>query len=335
MKKLTGFLCAMVLVFGLVGTANSLSNITALGDLPGGAYASAAWGISSDGTAVVGNALSGLGHEAFRWTQAGGMVGLGDLPGGPFWSSAWGTSSNGTVVVGVSSGASDYEAFRWTQAEGMVGLGNLLLGGGSYSRAFDISSDGSVIVGAGTSTSGHEAFRWTESGGAIGLGDLPGGDFMSDALATSSDGSVVVGRSESAAGTEAFRWTEADGMVGLGVLPVTSDEGAWGTSSDGSVIVGMGTEAFIWDPTYGMRDLKDVLINDYDLDLAGWTLRGAPDISDDGRFITGYGTNPDGLTEAWLADLSHPVPIPSAIWLLGSGLIGLIGFRRKFKEATK
>ena len=26
-----------------------------------------------------------------------------------------------------------------------------------------------------------------------------------------------------------------------------------------------------------------------------------------------------------------PVPIPSAVWLLGSGLIGLIGFRRKFK----
>ncbi len=28
-----------------------------------------------------------------------------------------------------------------------------------------------------------------------------------------------------------------------------------------------------------------------------------------------------------------PVPIPSAIWLLGSGLIGLAGFRRKFRKA--
>jgi hypothetical protein len=28
-----------------------------------------------------------------------------------------------------------------------------------------------------------------------------------------------------------------------------------------------------------------------------------------------------------------PVPIPSAVWLLGSGLIGLIGVRRKFKKA--
>jgi hypothetical protein len=28
----------------------------------------------------------------------------------------------------------------------------------------------------------------------------------------------------------------------------------------------------------------------------------------------------------------HPVPIPSAVWLLGSGLLGLVGFRGKFKK---
>ena len=28
-----------------------------------------------------------------------------------------------------------------------------------------------------------------------------------------------------------------------------------------------------------------------------------------------------------------PVPVPGAVWLLGSGLIGLVGFRRKFKKA--
>ena len=28
-----------------------------------------------------------------------------------------------------------------------------------------------------------------------------------------------------------------------------------------------------------------------------------------------------------------PVPIPSAVWLLGSGLVGLVGLRRKFKKA--
>jgi hypothetical protein len=31
-------------------------------------------------------------------------------------------------------------------------------------------------------------------------------------------------------------------------------------------------------------------------------------------------------------DVSAPVPIPGAVWLLGSGLIGLAGLRRRFKK---
>ena len=27
----------------------------------------------------------------------------------------------------------------------------------------------------------------------------------------------------------------------------------------------------------------------------------------------------------------EPVPVPAAVWLLGSGLVGLIGLRRKFR----
>ena len=27
-----------------------------------------------------------------------------------------------------------------------------------------------------------------------------------------------------------------------------------------------------------------------------------------------------------------PVPIPGAVWLLGSGLVGLLGFRRKIRN---
>jgi len=28
----------------------------------------------------------------------------------------------------------------------------------------------------------------------------------------------------------------------------------------------------------------------------------------------------------------NPIPIPGAVWLLGSGFIGIVGFRRKFKK---
>jgi len=36
----------------------------------------------------------------------------------------------------------------------------------------------------------------------------------------------------------------------------------------------------------------------------------------------------DGSTQ-----VSAPVPVPAAIWLLGSGLIGLVGIRRRMTAA--
>ncbi len=30
--------------------------------------------------------------------------------------------------------------------------------------------------------------------------------------------------------------------------------------------------------------------------------------------------------------VATPVPIPAAVWLLGSGLIGLVGLRKRFKK---
>jgi len=190
----------------------------------------------------------------------------------------------------------------------MVGLGDLA-GGGFLSAAYDASAGGSVVVGISESASGGEAFRWTAVGGMVGLGDLPGGDFYSGAWAASADGSVVVGLSQSASGAEAFRWTSAGGMVGLGDLPGGNFYSlAEDVSADGSVVVGSGStiagvEAFVWDAFYGMRNLKDVLETDFGLDLTGWTLVRAHSVSDDGLVIAGYGMNPDGATEAWIARL--------------------------------
>jgi len=42
--------------------------------------------------------------------------------------------------------------------------------------------------------------------------------------------------------------------------------------------------------------------------------------------ITPTGTEPNFLPEL------AAIPIPSAIWLLGSAFIGLVGFRKKFKK---
>jgi uncharacterized membrane protein len=183
-----------------------------------------------------------------------------------------------------------------------------------YRLALDISDDGLVIVG-GVS----EAQSWTQNGGLVGLGDLPGGDFNSRAYGVSADGLAIVGQGTSAAGSEAFRWTQSSGMVGLGILPGFDNSQAQDVSADGSVVVGsvgLGTStyagAFIWDAVHGMRNLRDVLINDFGLgaSLAGWNLVYAGAISSDGRTVVGYGTNPNGDTEAWIARLAISPTLP-------------------------
>jgi len=281
---------------------------------------SIAYATSADGSVVVGAATLGdpIGiRQAFRWTESTGMVGLGGC-----W--AYDVSADGSVVVGWTDYSGPFRAFRWTEADGMQELGDLP-GGEIESGANAISPDGAVVVGFSDSASGFEAFRW-ENSVMAGLGDLPGGNFHSSAIGVSADGSVVVGWGWSTQGDEAFRW-ENGVMTGLGDLPGGRfRSGAEAVSANGSVVVGFGTtstegeiEAFIWDQTNGMRNLKDVLGKGYGLDLSGWTLQNATGISADGLTIVGYGINPDGLAEGWIAT----IPEPGTLLLFGLGTIFL------------
>jgi probable HAF family extracellular repeat protein len=286
-----------------------------LGDLPGGTYSSAARAVSANGWVAVGQSSSAAGTEAFRWTEAGGMVGLGDLPGGGFYSAALSTDATGSVVVGVSSSAAGIEAFRWTDAGGMVGLGDLP-GGRFYSIGRAVNADGTVVVGESRSTNGLEAFRWTDAGGMVGLGDLSGGSFYSIAHAVNADGSVIVGRSSSAAGIEAFRWTDAGGMAGLGDLSGGGFySAAWAVNADGTVVVGEsrstnGLEAFRWTDAGGMAGLGDL--------SGGGFYSVARSVNADGTVVVGIGTSDQG-SEAfrWTADDGMQTV---AQWLQDSGV---------------
>ena len=77
-----------------------------------------------------------------------------------------------------------------------------------------------------------------------------------------------------------------------------------------------------------MREL-DVLLEDLGLDLSGWRLSNARGISDDGLTIVGNGTNPSGVTEAWIAI----IPEPGTGVLLMTGLLGLASFRSRYCAA--
>jgi probable HAF family extracellular repeat protein len=312
----------------------STGGLVSLGTLPSGTERGVARAASGDGSVIVGNALNGSNqNEAFRWTAATGMVGLGDLPGGFFESLANDVSEDGEVVVGqgISGDAesSRYQAFRWTDSGGIVGLGFLPGSGILRSTAEAANDDGSVVVGYSTHAF-QEAFRWTAATGMVGLGRLSGGT-SSHAVNVSSDGKVIVGFATNGDGfDEAFRWSQSAGMIGLGYLPGGDSQSiARAVSSDGRVVVGLagqldgGASAFVWDPAHGMRNLQDVLVNNFGMSalLTGWTLTDAVALSADGRVIAGLGINPSGDREGWRVELpislgsdpSHTAPYLRAI----------------------
>ena len=107
---------------------------------------------------------------------------------------------------------------------------------------------------------------------------------------------------------EAFRWTAEEGMVGLGNVPGCDLSSATAASWDGSVIVGRSCGSFIWTEATGMRRLADVL-TELGLDVSQLNPYEVRDISWDGRVLTGWGSTPNGFTEAWIAILRDPDPV--------------------------
>jgi probable HAF family extracellular repeat protein len=314
-----------------------------LGDLPGGAFYSEADGVSADGNVIVGSGGVAADLElrqAFRWTPSNGMVGLGYLPGAGAGatSAANEVSRDGNTVVGFSSSGIGLQAFRWTPGAGMVGLGELP--GHERNTALGVSGDGDVVVGTSiaASTGLIRAFRWTPGGGMAGLDPLPD-DAHSSARRVSADGRVVVGSSQtSTADRQAVRWVEGattplslGPVSGLPGAPTPMNSDALAVSADGSVVVGTAdSNAFIWDAAHGARDLKTVLARDYGLDLSGWRLIAAWDVSDDGSTIVGFGADPSSHTMGWVAVL--PVPEPGGMSLAGS--LGLLLLRRRSRRAV-
>ena len=287
-----------------------------IGRFPGGLL-SEAKGVSGDGSVVVGYSEDASGPEAFEWSWDKGMTKL-SLAGGN-GTVAEAVSDSGTTIVGEVIAGGNREAVAWLPTATLK-LGDIA-GGRTDSSAKAISAEGiSVIAGYGTNANDTwEAASWPPTPGTIDQhGTLPGGDrsWVND---ISNDGSVMVGGSDSADSAgglpEAFRYTNAGGMVGLGDLPggAALQSIASGTSGDGSVVVGfgtsdLGTEAFVWDEHYGMRNLQNVL-EGFGLasELAGWRLEWAKDVSDDGKVIAGRGFNPAGDTEAFVVNLPyHP-----------------------------
>jgi probable HAF family extracellular repeat protein len=284
-----------------------------------------AWAISGDGKVIGGMSVDGPTLEAFVWSEDAGYTGLGTLPGFDSYSYSMALSHDGAVSVGISKGKNSEQGFRWSSADGLTGLGDLP-GGGFLSRGYGISADAQVIVGQSqVGPSSFEAFRWTEKEGMVGLGSLNGQYPTSDATDTSADGSVIIGTTGTPTGQAGYRWTSEGGMVSLAGPDGPNSSYANAVSADGSIIVGgywaPEIRYFVWDEKHGMRDLQGLL--ETQLDLGGWTRLMPWDISADGLTIVGEGTNPEGITEGWIAT----IPAPPAGLLLGA--LGVVAAARR------
>ncbi len=117
---------------------------------------SSAYGVSTDGTVVVGMATDNIqltpDYHAFSWTQATGLVDLGTLGG---TDSVAYSVSDGNFVVGQSMPSSGgFEAMYWTQATGMQTITQWLAANAVDSSAFSFS-DASAVSANGTAVVGQ------------------------------------------------------------------------------------------------------------------------------------------------------------------------------------
>ena len=188
---------------------------------------------------------------------------------------------------------------------------------------------------------------------------LAGTGYGPGSVTLSFDQSIVNGSGYDFAVFENAFWANAGGLFAeLGYVEVSTDginfarfdsvsltpamPGAYGTIDPTDVHNLTGKHANAYGKSWGTGfDLDDLLDNSLVLaglvDLDNIDLVRVVDIPGNGAFLDSQG-NP--IYDAWVTwgsggvDLEaigvlNTVPIPGAIWLLGSGLLGLIGLKRK------
>gem|GEM_PF-2709324 len=279
---------------------------------------SEAFATNANGSAVAGSSALPT-NQAFRWTSAGFTV-LTSASLVPFHARGmsadgnaivgFGSSAGGTVGFGSSAGGT--QAYVWTEAVGVTPLGWLGGAVAGTSEANGISDSGAIVVGQSTGT-GPEflPFKWVSGGAGITSLALVPGSTEGSAEDVSGDGAIIVGQCSTADVPRATLWNAVGTPIDLGLLPGGGSYSvAVATNFDGSVVVGYAADAdgdsraFVWEAGTGMRDLRDLLVNQgLEPKLRGWRLESVNSISSSGKVVVGTGFNPTGRREAFLAFL--------------------------------
>lgn len=289
--------------------------ITLLSTLPAGSALATITDIDADGSTVLGQAAN---SEWLIWDASGATRHLPLTPAG--------ISNDALIVVGAERGQ---RAVRW-DASRLTLLDDDLL---PFSNALDVSADGDVIVGWVTRDSGARAgFRWEVGDTELTpLDPLPRGVAITELNTVSFNGKHALGFANADGnqrGVILRENTEPLLLESLQRMTLTA------ISDDGNTVVGrklggVHDVPFIWDPVHGMRDLQDVLSNQYGLadEIGNLILTEVHGLSADGRTILGKARVPGAggsFTETpWIAT----VPEPSTMAMTIFSALGLVLYR--------
>jgi uncharacterized membrane protein len=221
--------------------------------------------------------------------------------------------------------------------------------GYNSSEARGVSLSGELIVGyAAINEQGQPSDAPTKkkaaywAGGHVNIID-PDSEEISAFTGISDDGSMGIGYvaiKEKGGGPKSAMayqfWDGALTMLHEGDYDgdgIADGSAAYALSTDGSVIGGSITQianletATLWKKgvlgTYTEYNVMELLANIGSSGQDGWYLHAVTGVSGDGRTIAGWGTDPLGQTQGWVAH----IPAPGSVALIG--LAGLVAARRR------